>query len=92
LHPTANGSVDGEAFVGTWTWDGKDVTRVEGKVKQGGAITLRFTKDIKGKSPASFDGQAGGKVTDKSLLLRYVRPSATRIGLVEGKVKTEDKK
>ena len=79
-------SVDGEAFVGTWTWDDRDVTEVQGKVKKSGAMTMRFTKNIKGRQEAAFDGQAAGKVTAKTLQLRYVRPSANRIGLAEGKV------
>lgn len=76
-------SLDGEAFEGTWTWDKKIVTKVEGKIKRNGEITLRYKANIKGKSPAAFDGQAIGKVSATNLALRYVRPSGNRIGLVQ---------
>jgi hypothetical protein len=79
-------SVDGNAFEGTWTWDGKAVTKVKGKINRKGAITLWFTANIKGKSAAAFDGQATGKVNAETLVLRYVRPSGNRIGLAQGKV------
>ena len=84
--------IDGEAFEGTWTWDGKDITKVEGKITRGGVMTLRFTENIKGKSVATFDGQAAGKVSDKQLQLRYVRPSGNRVGLAEGKIKLVETK
>lgn len=79
-------SIDGDAFEGTWTWDGKDVTKVDGKIAKNGAISLRYVANIKGKSPAAFDGQAAGKISATKLELRYIRPSGNRIGLAEAKV------
>ncbi len=83
-------SVDGDAFAGTWTWDGKAVTRVEGRINSRGAISLRFTANIKGKSAAAFDGRATGKVNAEMLVLRYVRPSGKRIGLAQGKASDQE--
>lgn len=80
-------SVDGDTFVGRWTWEKKGITEVAGKVTRDGAIYLRYTKDIKGKAAPTFDGQAAGRVSATGLVMRYVRPSGRRIGLIEARVK-----
>ena len=79
-------SIEGEAFEGIWSWDTKEVTKVKGRITRSGVITLRFTENIKGRSPAAFDGKAAGKVSKTKLQLRYVRPSGKRIGLAEAEI------
>lgn len=84
-------SVEGELYTGKWTWDGKSVTEVKGKVTKSGQIYLRYTKNLKGSSVASLDGEAAGKVTDKTIAMKFVRVSSNRIGLIEGKIKSDAK-
>lgn len=76
-------TVDGEKFTGLWTWSEKESTEVAGTVNKNGLMDLKFVRNVKGKSPAAFDGRASGKVTDSTLSLRYARPSGGRIGIAE---------
>jgi hypothetical protein len=83
-------TIDGESFVGEWTWGKGHVTRVEGTINRKGHVRFQFTKNLKG-APNVIEGVAAGAIDQRTIRCQYARKSDDKVGLLEGKAKEAEK-